>query len=71
MTIQCNKYNQIDTIKTIKPGPRVQVITPTQTKAGTFAYTKGYAKGRNGLPSQELPQQSGTVTEGQQLQLHP
>lgn len=64
MTIQCNKYNQIDTIKTIKPGPRVQVITPNQTKAGTFPYTKGYARDRDGLPSQKLPQQPGTVDGG-------
>lgn len=42
-------------VKTFKPVPRVGSY-PLHAKGGTFPYSKGHARGRDGLPRQELPQ---------------
>lgn len=54
-----------------KPSPRVQVITPTQTKVGTFPYTKGYARVEMVCPVKNSPNNQVGWMEGQQLQLYP
>lgn len=53
-------HNRIIQVKMIKPVPGVGNYTPRVGEI-LFPPTKGYAMGRDGLPSQELPQEPGVV----------